>query len=511
MLRVRQARVDNVTLSPSLTPILALARAGAGERAWETFGAAGLDRVSGDPAALSLRGRLLKDCAASVTGAGRSALLQEAAEAYAAAAALAPATYPLINAATLSLLGGAPARAAQLATETLALLDSGAHEPDTAYWLGATRAEALLLLDREVEARAALREAIAGTPRAWEDHAVTIRQFRLILAEQGKSAAWLDACAPPPTVHFAGPIGIAPDDARLESAIDAAIAAIAPGMAVGALAAGFDIVAAERLVRAGVELHVILPAAVDAFIDASVAPAGAEWRTRFDALLAAAESVETLDLPAGLSAGAAVLAEEMALGCAVRNARSFGVDTVMLRMAQSTGAADPSERAGLRRVEVAGAALGDGPASVALAAPDRPLALLGCRHVAADALAGRSPSGVRPTPTGVFSVWDDLDAAAEAATSLFRTDPDSHTVLDYAPACADGAPDSAALDALLAIPAPRYPIVTRVAALALEARGTTFRIAVAGESIGLTGAVEYFSLVDVGPVTPPDPPASGAS
>ena len=480
-------------------------------RAWELFAAAGLDLTADSPAALTLKGRLLKDLAVSATGAARTALLQEAAEAYATAAELTPATYPLINAATLSLLGGAPARAAKLATETLARLDSGAYEPDTAYWLGATRAEALLLLDREVEARAALREAVAGTPRAWEDYAVTIRQFRLILAEQSKSAAWLDACAPPPTVHFAGPIGIAPDDARLKSAIDAAIVAIAPGMAVGALAAGFDIVAAERLVRAGVELHVMLPGTVVAFVDASVAPAGVAWRARFDALLAAAASVETLDLPAGLSAGAAILAEEMALGCAVRNARSFGVDAVMLRMAGTTGVADPVERAGLRRVEVPGAVLGDRAASVALAAPDRPLALLGCCHVAADALAGLSPSAVQPTPAGVISVWDDLDAAAEAATSLFYADPDSHAVLDYAPACADGAPDSAALDALLAIPAPRYPIVTRAAALALDARGTPFRIAVAGESAGLARSVEYFSLVDVSPVTPPDPPASGAS
>lgn len=487
-----------MAVSSILTPILALARAGAGAEARDAFAVAGLDRQAGEPAVLTLKGRLLKDSASAVTGGARGTLLLAAAEAYEAAARLTPATYPLINAATLSLLGGAPARASQLATETLALLDSGAHEPDTAYWLGATRAEAMLLLDREVEARAALREAIAGTPRAWEDHAVTLRQFRLILAEQGKSAAWLDACRPPATVHFAGPIGIAADDVRLEAAIDAVVAAIGRGMAIGALAAGFDIVAAERLVAAGAELHVMLPGTVDAFVAASVAPAGADWRARFDALLAAAASVETLDLPAGLSAGAAVLAEEMALGCAVRNARSFGVDAVMLRVTGSAGAADPAEREGLRRVEVSANTSSDGAAGMALAAPDRPMALLGCRHVAAEVLAGLSPSAVQPTPAGVFSVRDDLAAAADAATALFRADPEAHAVLDYAPACADGQPDGASLDALLAIPAPRYPIVTRAAALALEARGTPFRIAVAGESAGLTGSVEYFSLVEVG-------------
>lgn len=485
-----------MTLLQSLTPILALARAGAGERAWESFAAAGLDRTADSPAALTLKGRLLKDQAASATGATRSALLRGAAEAYAAAAALAPATYPLINAATLSLLGGAPARAAQFATETLALLDSGAHEPDTRYWLGATRAEALLLLDREIEARAALRDAIAGTPRAWEDHAVTIRQFRLILAEQGKPAAWLDACRPPPTLHFAGPIGIAENDPRLEAALDAALDAIAPGLAVGALAAGFDIVAAERLVRAGAELHVMLPGAVDAFVDASVAPAGVAWRARFDTLLAAAASVETLDLPTGLSAGAAMLAEEMALGCAVRSARSFGVDAVMLRAAGSAGVADPVERVGLRRVDVAGASHSGLPGA-ALDPPDRLLGLVGCRHATAGRLAEIAGGAPQPTPAGVFATWDSVTDAATAAAALHRADPDAHVVLDYGVADGDGSVDTAALDALLAIPALRCPLATRPAALALEAVGAPFYVAVAGASDGLADSVEYFSLVEV--------------
>lgn len=484
-----------LVVSSVLTPILALVRAGAGAKAREAFAAAGLDRQTGNSAALALKGRLLKDNANVATGSDRRALLLDAVEAYEAAARLTPATYPLINAATLSLLSGAVERAARLATETLALLDSGAHEPDTRYWLGATRAEGLLLLGREVEARAALREAIAGTPRAWEDHAVTIRQFRLILAEQGKSAAWLDACRPPATLHFAGPIGIAGNDPRLEAAIDAAVASIAPGMAVGALAAGFDIVAAERLVRTGAELHVMLPGHVDAFIDASVAPAGATWRTRFDALLAAAASVETLDLPAGLSAGAAMLAEQMALGCAVRNARSFGVDAVMLRVAGNAGISDPAERVGLRRVEVAGAPHGGSPGA-ALDPPDRPRALVGCRHATASRLVEIAGKATQLTPAGVFTAWDSLEEAATAAATLYRADPDAHVVLDYGLAHRDGSADTAALDALLAIRALSCPLATRPAALALEAAGAPFRVAIAGASNGVTGSVEYFSLVE---------------
>ena len=475
----------------------------------DAFIAAGLDRRTDDPAALTLRGRLLKEAAGARTGIERSALLTQAAEAYAAAARLAPATYPLINAATLALLGGARERSARLASETLALLDSGAHEPETRYWIGATRAEALLLLGRGGEARAALRAAIAGTPRAWEDHAVTIRQFRLILAELGEPAAWLDACRPPPMLHFAGPIGIASDDGQLARAIEMAIAPIAPGVAVGALAAGFDIVAAEALLRAGTELHIVLPSAPEAFVEASVLPSGAAWRPRFDALLAAAARVDTLDLSAGLSAGGALLAEEMALGCVMREARSLDVDAIMLRMKGSARDSDPDERAGLRRIAVRGAASA-GATGVSLDQPDRPVALLGCRHAAADRLADLAGGPVHLTPAGVFATRDDLGEAASLAIALFHADPDTHPVLDYVPACADGSADTAAIDALLAIPAPRYPIATRQAALALDVRDGSFRTAVAGASAGLTGTVEYFSLVDAA-VTPPDPTAGAAN
>jgi hypothetical protein len=480
-------------LTDSIADVLALARAGAVAPARAAFAAAGLDGLTDDPSALALKGRLLKDAAGAAHGAARSALLAAAAEAYGAAARLSPATYPLINAATLSLLGGRQDRALGLAVETLALLDSGVHEPDTPYWLGATRAEALLLLDREDAARAALRDAITSTPRAWEDHAITIRQFRLILAEQGRAAAWLDAWRPPSPIHFAGPIGIAAGDAQLEAAIETAIATAGAGIAVGALAAGFDIIAAELLVRHGAELHVVLPAAPELFVEISVTPAGHTWRARFEALMAAAARVDILDLPAGLSVGGVMLAEEMALGCAVRNARQFDVDVVMLRLAGSATDFDPPERAGVRRLEVCGGAVGLG--GLPLGPPLRPMALLGCRHAAAEQLGALTGTPVQITPSGVFTVLDGLDTAAAAAVALFGgTDAAAHVVLDYIPACPDGSADIAALDALLAIPAHGYPIATRSASLALEAKGAPFRLAPAGASSGLAGSVEFFSL-----------------
>ena len=478
----------------TLPEILTLARAGASDVAWSLLDALPADQREGMDG-LSLKGRLLKDRAASESGAARAALLREAGEAYADAARVAPATYPLINAATLSLLGGAAARAAHLAAETLALLDSGAHDPDTPYWLAATRAEALLLLDREIEARAALREAIASAPRAWEDHAVTIRQFRLILADQARSAAWLNAFRPPAPIHFAGPIGIAAGDARLEAGIEAAIATLGPGVVVGALAAGFDIVAAELLVRHGAELHVVLPAPPELFVEASVAPAGETWRARFDALLAGAAQVDILDLPAGLSAGAAALAEEMALGCAVRSARLLDVDAVLLRLAGSGSAADTADRPGIRRIEVRGGAVGAG--GRALGPPDRIESLLGCAHSAGEMLGKLTGAPVQVTPAGLFVTLDALEEAAEIATALFASEgAAAHVVLDYVPPGPDGSADVTALDALLAMPPRRYPVATRSAAFALDARGAPFRTVLAGASACLAGQVDFFSLWD---------------
>ncbi|HYD36647.1 MAG TPA: tetratricopeptide repeat-containing protein, partial [Allosphingosinicella sp.] len=154
---------------------------------------AGYDRMTDDPAALGVRGRLLKDRALERDGAERRRLYGEAAAAYRSAAALSGSTYPLINAASLSLLSGDETQARTLAGQILRQIEADPDEPETPYYRAATRAEALLLLDREAEARAAFAEAIALAPRAWEDHASTLRQFALILAALGRDSAWLDA------------------------------------------------------------------------------------------------------------------------------------------------------------------------------------------------------------------------------------------------------------------------------------------------------------------------------
>lgn len=326
----------------SLPAIAALTRAGASARAWELFVANGWDSRVDDPAALSLKGRLLKDRARARSGAERAALFAAAADAYAAAHMLGPAPYRAINAATARLLAGDPAGAAAGAREVLALLDQAGPATDTAYYLAATRAEALLLLDDQAGAERALAQAIAADPDGWDDRAVTLGQLREILHAQAVEAPWLSRFAPPASLHFAGHMGIVaggPGEVALAEATDSLLARHGVGFGWGALAAGSDIVIAERLLAAGAELHVVLPCPPQNFAAQSVAPAGGDWLQRYDRLLPQAASLRV----AGYSPAtvhdplATAQAGVLAIGGALLNARRLGAACLQMLVEDEAG------------------------------------------------------------------------------------------------------------------------------------------------------------------------------
>lgn len=305
---------------------MTLARAGAVEEAWRLFGESGLAAAQ-DPAALTLKGRLLKDRARTAQGQARRDLFVEAAAAYRQAAQHGQGAYALINAATLSLLAGETQAAHASA---LAALD--APDNDTPYYQGATRAEALLVLGRTNEANAALAEAVSRAPRAWEDHAVTLRQFRLILAELGQDDDWLSVLAPPRALHFTGHMALSPD-ARLAGQVAEALAREKVAFGYGAIAAGADILIAEALVEVGAALHVVLPTNAEVFRERSVRPWGEDWVSRYDRLLGLAESVQTTapDLTR-VHREAIALADETAMGMAVLKAASLAGEALQLAM-----------------------------------------------------------------------------------------------------------------------------------------------------------------------------------
>ncbi|MEJ0024878.1 MAG: tetratricopeptide repeat-containing protein [Rhizomicrobium sp.] len=315
----------------SLLSIIAHARAGALDHACRLFLEGGFELVNDDPSVLSVRGRLLKDRALAAEGAERRRLYLEAAGAYARAAELGGATYPLVNAATLFLLAGRGEQSKALAGKLLERARTGGDELETPYYRAATEAEALLLLGNAAQARTALRKAVALAPRAFEDHASTLRQFELILREFGKDDAWLDSFRPPRALHFAGGMGVSPDSEAVRRRVRAHIAKERIGYGYGALAAGADILIAQALLEEGAELHLVLPMPRERFREHSVAAFGSSWTTKFDRILARAASVRAIaDAPDPVFPLAIQLAAEIAMGSAVMQAQSLMTQAVQL-------------------------------------------------------------------------------------------------------------------------------------------------------------------------------------
>ena len=353
-----------MTAAP-LSTIIALARAGALDHAWGQFSAAGYDRSDDDPAALTVKGRLLKDYALRASDeAERRRYYLQSSEAYRASAALQPATYPLINAATLALLSGDRAQAEEIAREVLERIARAPDEPETPYWRAATQAEALLLLGRRDEARAALDAAVAAAPRAWEDHASTLRQFLVIQDALGGKTAWLDTLRPQRSLAYSA-AAAGEGDGQLGAAIARILDEENVGFGYGALAAGAEIVAAEALLASGAALHVVLPSDAESFAARFVDPHGAAWRGRFDAALEAAETVDHVrPLRAPPEERAVALAHRVALGAAMLNAERLMGEAVALRIG-------PEEATSPIRTHVI-----DGPGEGAAESPPDPRAML---------------------------------------------------------------------------------------------------------------------------------------
>lgn len=326
----------------SLPAIAALVRAGAVERAWDLFVTNGHAARIDDPAALAVRGRLLKAQARLAQEHDRPALFAEAAEAYAAADALSPAPYLAINAATLHLLAGNEDQAEREARRVIAVLDSPDKPADTPYFLAATRAEAALILHDRAGAEKAMKEAVSHDPDGWRDRATTIGQLREIAEARGDDSGWLAAFAPPASLHFAGHMGLISSgqaEDALAADVDDLIAEQRIGFAWGALAAGADIVIAERLLAADAELHLVLPCGADLFEQQSVAPAGKAWQERYRALLDRASSLRIAagDPGAVHDPIATAHAGELAIGATLLNAQALNAAACQLIVTDAHG------------------------------------------------------------------------------------------------------------------------------------------------------------------------------
>jgi hypothetical protein len=303
--------------------VLALARAGATDEAARRFDEYGLAGIRDEDVA-ALQARIAKDLALRAGGTGRPRLAARAARLYGTVFAETGGYYPAVNAATLWLVAGEPARARELAAAVLELLDV----PES-YYAAATEAEARLLLGEQARAAAALERAGALHGGDYTAVAGTRRQLRMICDYLGLDSSPLTALAGPSVVHFCGH-RIGGQEARFppeaEGEVTRQVAELVsanpPGFAYGSLASGADIIWAETLLATDCELHVVLPFARDEFVASSVAPSGPDWVNRFERCLAAATTVRFATDDAFL--GDDVLfryASEYAMGLALLRAR----------------------------------------------------------------------------------------------------------------------------------------------------------------------------------------------
>lgn len=312
----------SIGISPrtSLAAVITAARAGSIDYVRALFAAGGW---SGNPAALAIHARLLRDEGLRARGPERHAMLVAAAEAYHQADRMRPQPFTRINEASLRFLTGDREAARALAQDLLGWIDRATDLAETPYFIAATRAEALLLCGDPAGAAQALRTACAADPDGWTDRAATLRRCALILEAAGADQRWLDEFRPPCSLNYAGHLGVAPTGAGdLQAEIAQWLAERRIGFAYGALAAGADIVIAEAVIERGGELHVVLPTQIDEFVAQSVAPYAPQWPRRFAACLAAAQSVQCVTSVTGNYEPLATrLAADVAMGGAALNAQ----------------------------------------------------------------------------------------------------------------------------------------------------------------------------------------------
>lgn len=321
--------------------VLCLARAGAQDFARSEYVRLGLAQDD-DADTVALGARLLKDVALASRGARRVAFAKASRRRYEMLCERAGGTYGAINAATMTLVAGDRAGAADRARAVLAMEPPRGLTGEAAYYEAASLAEARFLTGDLEGARQTLAQALTLAPRAYAAHASTLRQLEMLCRETGADAAWLAPFRPPACAHFTGHI-LDVADATLRERIDAALRAQRVGFGYGGLAAGADIVFAEALLDAGAELHVVLPVNRTSFVEASVAPFGPGWVDRFEHCLSRATSVRYASQDPYLGDEQVfAYASQFAMGCAVLRAQTLSTEAVQLAVWDGQDAPGPA-------------------------------------------------------------------------------------------------------------------------------------------------------------------------
>jgi len=257
---------------------------------------------------LSLAGRVQKDRYERAKSEGeRLATARASASLYEQAAGLSKGDFPAVNAATMWLLAGDPARARYLANRVVeGRAASGEASPEHEHWRQASLAEAYAILGHWSEAEAHYRLAAEAARARLGDRASMRRNLRLLQSATSVPRDVLDLFDLGPVVAFVGHMIDRPDrevprfppEAELEDRVGQAIERelddLRPAVGYCSAACGADILFAERMLRRGAELHVVLPFDREDFYATSVdfrQSRMAPWRARCDAVLRRATDV----------------------------------------------------------------------------------------------------------------------------------------------------------------------------------------------------------------------------
>lgn len=316
--------------------VLATARFGAISEALGLIEKWKLDRDRKNEELASLRPRLLRDLAfASDSNTPDFELLHESAEEFEKVFVASKGCNSGVNAAAGYALIGDGDRGKAIASMVLHEMSRSPTENGDDYWRRAVLAECKLL-QGDAAAAASLFEAASSAADATPGKkATTRRQLRRLKKCAGIDDAWIDRVTPQTSVLFySGPLAhraIADSELptrRLLNELDHLLTSKPIAWAYGALASGADIIIAEALINAGVELNVCLPLPPREFLAASVAVSGPEWRERFIACMRAASSIEWNRRASMACESAYRLGAVVAMGKSIRYASQLETEAI---------------------------------------------------------------------------------------------------------------------------------------------------------------------------------------
>ena len=209
-----------------------------------------------------------------------------------------------INAATMSLISGESARARELAARVVGQCQEqlATAKPEELYWLQATRGEGFLLLGQS-EAAIAAYEAASRQVDGHYDYIVSSRQQLRLLEQHGITVPpeiWT-ALKPPTVVVFTGhmldqpgrtparfPAELLP---AVQQAIEGHLTDLEVQLGFSGAAGGADLLFLEAMQQRQARTHVVLPFALEDYLQTSVAFAGRYWPGRCQRALKLADSV----------------------------------------------------------------------------------------------------------------------------------------------------------------------------------------------------------------------------